>query len=90
MFPVLGTALLTSFVVNMIGSALGLVPQVLALAIGTGGFGWVLLAVGGILSSVITTPLVAIVSTLLYFDARIRHEGFDLQVMARDVSGVPA
>jgi hypothetical protein len=89
-FPVLGTALLTSLVVNLIGSALGFVPQVIALAIGTGGFGWVLLAVGGILSSLVTTPLVAIVSTLLYFDARIRHEGFDLQVMARDVSTVPA
>jgi hypothetical protein len=89
-FPVLGAALLTSLVVNLVGTALGFVPQVLAFVVGTGGFGWVLLAVGGILTSLITTPLVAIVSTLLYFDARIRHEGFDLQVMARDVATTPA
>jgi hypothetical protein len=33
----------------------------------------------------VTAPIVAIVATLLYFDARIRHEGFDLQVIARDM-----
>jgi hypothetical protein len=38
-----------------------------------------------VLSSLVSAPIIAIVSTLLYFDGRIRHEGFDLQVMARDL-----
>jgi hypothetical protein len=33
---------------------------------------------------------VAIVATLLYFDARIRHEGLDLQLMAADLGGPSA
>jgi hypothetical protein len=31
-------------------------------------------------------PFVAIVSILLYYDGRIRHEGFDLQLMAADLA----
>jgi hypothetical protein len=31
-------------------------------------------------------PLIAIVQTLLYYDARIRKEGYDLELMAQDLS----
>ena len=34
-------------------------------------------------------PLIAIVQTLLYYDARIRKEGYDLELMAQDL-GAPA
>jgi hypothetical protein len=37
------------------------------------------------LASVIVTPFTIGVIVLLYFDARIRKEGFDLAVMAREV-----
>ena len=40
-----------------------------------------------VLTALVTTPIVAIVATLLYFDARIRNEGFDLQVMALYLEG---
>jgi hypothetical protein len=33
---------------------------------------------------------VAIAATLLYFDARIRNEGFDLQIIAAELSGTGA
>ena len=45
---------------------------------------WVLVAVGGD-PTVVSTPIVAIVATLQYFDARIRFEGFDLQVIAAEL-----
>ena len=35
-------------------------------------------------------PLLAVVSTLLYYDLRIRKEGFDLEIMSRELGGVPA
>jgi hypothetical protein len=38
--------------------------------------------VGGTLSQMVTTPYLAAVITLLYFDMRVRKEGFDLQLLA--------
>ena len=47
-----------------------------------------------IASSVITTPFMAAVLVLIYFDLRVRKEGFDLQLMAQGVgisgAAVPA
>jgi hypothetical protein len=48
----------------------------------------VISAVIGILSSVITTPFMAAVLVLVYFDLRVRKEGFDLELLAQGV-GVP-
>ena len=35
-------------------------------------------------------PLVSIVVVVLYYDQRVRKDGFDLEVMARDLAPVPA
>jgi hypothetical protein len=32
-------------------------------------------------------PLIATVTTLLYYDLRVRKEGFDLEVMSRELGG---
>jgi hypothetical protein len=40
-------------------------------------------AVGQTVSSALTTPLSAAVLTVLYFDLRVRKEGFDLELLAR-------
>jgi hypothetical protein len=39
-------------------------------------------AIGTVLSSVVVFPIGAIAATLIYFDARVRFEGFDVQLMA--------
>jgi hypothetical protein len=39
----------------------------------------------GILASVLTTPFTAAFITVLYFDLRVRKEGFDLQVLAERI-----
>jgi hypothetical protein len=83
-FPVLGIALLAGLLAQFVGSALGFVPQVAAFAIGLE-WGWLLLAAGSIITGLVTAPFVAIVATLVYFDGRIRNEGFDLAVMARSL-----
>src|SRR5205823_6340770 len=38
-----------------------------------------------VLSSVITTPFMAAVLILIYFDLRVRKEGFDLQLLSQGV-----
>jgi hypothetical protein len=35
-------------------------------------------------------PLLPIVLTVLYYDQRIRKDGFDLEVMARGIAPLPA
>ncbi|MGH9183466.1 MAG: DUF7544 domain-containing protein [Acidimicrobiales bacterium] len=84
-WPVLGIALLAGFVATVLGQVLGFIPSTVALLVGLD-LGWVLLAVGGILTALVTTPIVAIVATLQYFDARIRTEGFDLEVIATELA----
>jgi hypothetical protein len=83
-WPVLGVALLAGLISNVLGQVLGVVPTLAALLVGLE-WGWILLAMGAILTALVTTPIVAIVATLQYFDARIRFEGFDLQVIAAEL-----
>jgi hypothetical protein len=46
-------------------------------------------AVGQTASSALTTPLSASVLTVLYFDLRVRKEGFDLELLARRLGVEP-
>jgi hypothetical protein len=77
----MGVSLLAGLIASIMGSVLSGVPDTIAVLVGLH-WGWLLLAVGGALSSFFVTPIAAITATLLYFDARIRTEGFDLQVIA--------
>jgi hypothetical protein len=84
-WPSLGIALLTGVVAFLFDQALSSAPVLLAGIVGTDGPGWVLLAVGGVMSSIITTPVVAAATTLFYLDLRVRTEGLDLEVVAATV-----
>lgn len=84
-WQVLGIALLSGFIANMLGSILSQIPTLVAMFVG-GAFAWVIVAIAGVVASMLSAPIVTIVATLLYFDARIRNEAFDLQVMAHDLN----
>jgi hypothetical protein len=84
-WPVLGISILAGLIAYVLGSILGTPFTLLAAVVG-GSAGWPLLALGSILPEMITTPFIAIVATLIYFDGRIRSEGFDLQVVAADLA----
>jgi hypothetical protein len=45
--------------------------------------------IGGTLSSVLTTPFTAAFVTVLYFDLRVRKEGFDLELLAERLGLAP-
>ncbi|MBW3561234.1 MAG: hypothetical protein KY437_01930 [Actinobacteria bacterium] len=47
---------------------------------------YVIRSLGESIASVITQPFTSIVGVMLYFDMRIRKEGFDLELMARELS----
>jgi hypothetical protein len=76
--------LLIAFLLNAV------VDQIVAIPFAIGSFfsadsivGFSLSAVANIISDVVTTPFVAAVFVLVYFDLRVRKEGFDLQLMAQ-------
>ncbi|MEO6317199.1 MAG: hypothetical protein ABIP36_00300 [Acidimicrobiales bacterium] len=79
---VLGLALLCLLVETLFESAIGLLPTLLSGVLGTDGVGWLLPAVIGILTSLITIPVVAGITVLIYLDLRVRTEGLDLELGA--------
>lgn len=87
-FPTVGVALATVAVSSGISVAISIVPEVLALLVGYDR-GWALAAGGGAAAALITQPLVASIATVAYLDARIRREGLDLAIAARELSGAP-
>ncbi|HVM00302.1 MAG TPA: hypothetical protein VM324_13500 [Egibacteraceae bacterium] len=80
-FAVVGTVVVAILLVLVLSLALGGIPQLVGMLIGDR-FGWLFIAVGGILASLVSTPLFAIVVTLLYFDGRVRREALDLRLAA--------
>jgi len=84
-WPVLGIALLSGLITQTLGGMVGGVPAIAAGLIGYR-WGFPLLALGGVATAVFVGPISAIVATLVYFDLRIRREGFDLEVMAANTS----
>ena len=80
-FPVMGVALLAGLLSYILGQILVTPFTFVALAIGFH-WGWIIVSASSIVAALITQPFVAIVATLIYFDLRIRKEGFDLQMIA--------
>ncbi len=79
---VLGLALLSVLVEWLFETAIGLLPSLFALFLGTDGIGWVLSAAAAILTQLITVPVVAGITVLIYLDLRVRTEGLDLELDA--------
>jgi hypothetical protein len=80
-WPTVGIALLSALLVSILNAVLGLLPNLVALLVGLR-WGWLIIAVSSVIQAMVTMSFVTIVATLVYLDARIRQEGFDLEVMA--------
>lgn len=81
-WTVLGLALLSVLVESLFETAIGLVPSLVSTSLGTDGIAWVLPAAIGILTQIITMPVVAAITVLIYLDLRVRTEGLDLELDA--------
>jgi hypothetical protein len=88
-WPVMGIGILSGLLASVLEWILSWPFGVVVSVIGFR-WGWILAAIGEILPALVTMPLVAIVATLVYFDLRIRNEGFDLQMIAAELTrGAP-
>ena len=88
-WPVMAIGIGSGVLAWFLGNILAGPFSIAALAIGYR-WGWILAAIGAILPALITTPFVSILATLVYFDLRIRNEGFDLQMIAAELDrGAP-
>jgi uncharacterized membrane protein len=86
---IFGTLFL-AFIIATIVSTLISVPSLIVTANETfngtvSSTAWVVRAIFGSIATLVVAPFTSAVGVLLYFDARIRKEGFDLAVMAREV-----
>jgi hypothetical protein len=79
--------ILATLLVGSMGAAVaGAIGQILQLVLQAAGMEWVGILVGQLLQ-VIVAPFLAVVTTVLYYDCRVRKEAFDLQQMARELGG---
>jgi hypothetical protein len=87
-WKILGTLLLASLIATVVSGIVSF--PLIAGGLALGSKGWALRAVGGAIGSVITRPFASLVGVLLYFDLRIRKEGLDLEIMARELEAPPS
>jgi hypothetical protein len=87
-WPVAGTLLVTNLLAMFVSGIFSFVLVPLRIAGGNQTAVALLTGITGAVGSLITTPFIAAVVTVLYFDLRVRKEGFDLQLMAWRM-GVP-
>lgn len=83
-WAVFGTMLLVLIISAVVGAVLGAPASLLGALFGNV-LGYVLIAVAATVIGLLTTPLAANAQTLLYFDARVRVEGLDLQMMTAEL-----
>jgi hypothetical protein len=88
-WPTAGILLLANLLATAVAAGIGLLALPLLFAGRDNEFVYDLAnGVFGAVASVLTIPFVAAVVTVIYFDLRVRKEGFDLQLMAQRI-GAP-
>ena len=88
-WPTAGALALAFLFQTIVGLVLGIPLGLLTVHWGSDSLAAVILrAAVNVASSVITTPFMAAVLVLIYFDLRVRKEGFDLELLAQGV-GIP-
>lgn len=86
-WPIVGTIIVAGILIAIIGGVLSIGFGLLGFLAGPGAF--VFDALGTTASSMVTVPLAANVALLIYLDARIRHEGLDIEILTADLARAP-
>jgi hypothetical protein len=83
----LGTLLLSGVIAAIVSGIISIPGELAVQAMGPDA--WPVSALVSMLATVLVTPFGMLVVVLLYFDLRIRKEGFDIEVMARELASAP-
>jgi len=85
-WPTFGALLVMGAIVTVISAIVGaLFAATLISGLDSELLAGILYTIANTLSSLVTLPLFAAVLTIIYFDLRVRKEGFDLQLLAQGV-----
>jgi hypothetical protein len=85
-WPTFGALLVMNLLVGVIsGIITGLLTATLIASTASEATAAVISTIANTLSALVTLPISAAVLTVLYFDLRVRKEGYDLQLLARGV-----
>lgn len=86
-WPTFGLVLIGGILAGVIGGIVGGLAQAFSLTPGgdQSVAEIVVLTVSGTVAAMVTTPFKAAFTTVLYFDLRVRKEGFDLQLLAKQL-----
>lgn len=88
-WPTFGLLVIGSLLAGIAGAATGGLAGVFAATRPGSVAAVIVTAIAGTVGSVITTPFTAAFTTVLYFDLRVRKEGFDLQLLAERIGLAP-
>jgi hypothetical protein len=81
-----GVVLIGSILAGVVSGAIGAIARVAGGTTDAGSVaGFLVNSVSGTLGSMVSTPFTAAFVTVLYFDLRVRKEGFDLQLLAERI-----
>jgi uncharacterized membrane protein YeaQ/YmgE (transglycosylase-associated protein family) len=90
-WPTFGAVLLMNILVGIISAVIaGILTATLVASTASEPTAAVINTIANTLSAVVTLPISAAVLTVLYFDLRVRKEGYDLQLLARGVGKDPS
>jgi hypothetical protein len=86
-WAVLGAVVLAYLLYVVVSQIIGTVTGVVTIfgAANTDQFSFLPAVLGNVLVSIVSAPFLAAMVTIIYFDLRVRKEGYDLELMARDL-----
>jgi hypothetical protein len=88
-WPTFGVLLLGRLFASLLGFVAGIAAGASSALAPGSVVDFVVRSVTGTLGAMISTPLIAAFVTVLYFDLRVRKEGFDLQLLAERIGLAP-
>lgn len=77
---------LTSIIAGIIGMIISVPFSIFSNIMGPGVFSTTIGQIGSITGNILAAPISAAAAILLYYDLRIRKEGFDLEMLANEIS----
>lgn len=86
-WPVFGAIILSYLLYSVASQIVSTVASVVTVfgTLNSGAFSLIPSVLASVLVSILATPFLAAMVTIIYFDLRVRHEGYDLELMAADL-----